>query len=108
SIGGDVPDIFSGTTLLFPATPGKHTMDGIAGSLLTLDGASSPGYSAALTDPVMLPGETNVLPAMGDVLAYTGTGLPSAIDTMDIDGANLGNPLLNPLENQITNPLTQL
>ena len=107
-IGGDIPQLLSGSTVLFPATPGNHTMAGIASKLLVLDGASSPSYRVGLVPPVMLPGETNSRPAQGTALAYTGTGLSNTLDTMDIDGANLGLVPDNLLENQITDPLNQL
>lgn len=109
SIGGDVPDIFSGLTVIFPATPGNHTMDGIADDLLVLNGASSPGYTLVLPDPVLLPGETNVLPAVDDILNYVGTGDPLALATLTIDGSNLAAVgITNPLVDHILNPAIEL
>ncbi len=108
-VGGDVPDVLSGNTVLFPATPGNHTMQGIATSLLSLDGASSPGYTLTLDNPVMLPGETNALPRVGDVVGFSGTGAAGATDTMTIDGTSLAAAgITNPLVDQITDPATQL
>ena len=42
SIGGDVPQLVSGTTVLFPATVGPHTTSGIEGELV-IDGVSETG-----------------------------------------------------------------
>jgi len=110
NVGGDVPEILdSANNVLFPATAGNHTMAGIATSLLTLNGESSPGFILTLVAPVMLPGETNALPPMGDVVSHTGTGGPLAIDTMTINDTNLaGVGIVNPLITPITDPGTQL
>jgi Ca2+-binding RTX toxin-like protein len=108
-IGADVPVIKDGSgTVLFPATVGPHTLGEIGSQLLTIDGAAGKGSAGGLGTPVMLPGETNVLPSVGAVLAYTGTGAGGTNDTMTIAGAQLGVDTGNYLVSIIANPLTQL
>ena len=87
-IGGDIPDVLSGSTIIYPATAGPHVTSGIAGELI-LDGGPLNGTAGGLGTPVMLPGETNVLPPSGAVLAYTGTGAPATTDTMVVPTASL-------------------
>src|SRR5262249_49995640 len=77
-----------GNTELFPATAGPHKLDDVGDRLLKLDGSGGSGSAGGLGAPVMLPGETNVLPSVGDVLSYSGTGAGGATDTMTIDGPN--------------------
>ncbi|HEV3085266.1 MAG TPA: hypothetical protein VGY66_36260, partial [Gemmataceae bacterium] len=110
-IGGDVPEIDGldaqgNKVVLFPATVGPHSLAGIDN--LTLDGAGGAG-NAGLLIPLLLPGETNVLPSEGSVLAYAGTGQPGPSDMMTIDGSNLaGAGITNPLVDHIGNPLVDL
>jgi hypothetical protein len=110
-IGGDVPEIDTvdaqgHNVVLFPATHGPHSLAGIDN--LTINGAGGSG-TAAVLPPVMLPGETNILPATGNVISYTGTGQAGTIDHMVIDGSNLAAVgITNPLVTPITNPLAQL
>jgi Ca2+-binding RTX toxin-like protein/subtilisin-like proprotein convertase family protein len=88
SIAGDVPQIMSGSTQIYPATSGSHELDGIQG-LLHIDGLAGAGSAGGLGIPVMLPGETNGLPSTGGVLGYTGTGTSNSIDTMTVATADL-------------------
>ncbi|HUJ86770.1 MAG TPA: hypothetical protein VLX30_07975 [Burkholderiales bacterium] len=87
-IGGDVPELMSGKTVLYPATTGPHDLSGIQGPLY-IDGGLSAGTAGGLGTPVMLPGETNNAPSDGAVLAYSGTGAAGAIDTVVVDTAAL-------------------
>ena len=70
-IGADVPELRSAAgVLLYPATTGPHTLSGIGSRLLTIEGASGTGTAGGLGDPVLLPGETNALASVGNVLAF--------------------------------------
>ncbi len=84
-LGGDVPELFSGNTVIYGPQAGPHTLGNIAYNKLTMDGGLSEGTTGGLGTPIMLPGETNEFPSMGAVLSYQGQGQGSALDTMSID-----------------------
>jgi Ca2+-binding RTX toxin-like protein len=88
-LGGDVPNVYSGSQVIFPATAGPHTVANIGTNTLLVDGAGGSGSTGGLGTPVMLPGETNALPSVGSVLAYTGTGTALSVDTIRIDSTGL-------------------
>ena len=88
SLAGDTVAVDAGTGPTRPAEVGSHRLNLIQGPL-HIDGAAGEGSAGGLGKPVMLPGETNLLPVDGKVLAYTGTGASLATDTMTVLTADL-------------------
>jgi hypothetical protein len=86
-LGGDAEAVVSSEGTV-PAQVGPHQVNGIQGELI-IDGFGGDGSAGGLGDPVMLPGETNQLLAVGNVLSFEGTGLGLAIDTMTVETADL-------------------
>ena len=87
SIAGDAPQVI-GDSGPRPAEPGTHTANVVHGPLF-IDGGPSSSSAAGIGQPVMLPAETNTTPSTGNVVAYSGTGDPGAIDTMIVETADL-------------------
>jgi len=87
-VAGQVPEIISGQTVIYPGNSGGQSLEGIQGALL-LDGGLSVGTAGGLGNPVMLPGETNTPPSDGNIVSYDGTGAAGLIDHMTINTADL-------------------
>lgn len=81
SLGGDAPTVVAGNAQL-AAQVGSHQVNSIQGQLF-IDGYSGEG-TTALGEPVILPGETNLLASTGDVIAYS-----AANNTMTVAKADL-------------------
>ncbi len=77
-LAADVPELFSGNTVIFGPQAGPHNLGSIAYDKLTIDGGLSEGTTGGLGNPVMLPSETNQLPSIGNVIGYQGLGEGSA------------------------------
>ena len=73
-------------TKTFSSQP--HTLAEIAGPLF-IEGFFLEGANRSLINPLMLPGESNILAADGDVQDFTGTGEAGTIDTMTVLTAEL-------------------
>ena len=100
SIAGDTVEVDAGTEGDRPAVVGSHRLSLIQ-SPLHIDGMGGEGTAGGLGKPVMLPGETSLLPIDGQVQAYTGTGTPLSIDTMTVRTADLEVPKNRELLNDL-------
>lgn len=99
SLGGDTAQVQAGIPTAddffhfdFIEADGKilpqiapHTVDAIQGALM-VDGFGGSGSAGGLTEPVLLPGETNLLASSGTVRAYTNT---NGAETLTVATADL-------------------
>ena len=90
-LGGDAVNVDDGTLSI--SQEGPHTLLGIDGELI-LGGFSGSG-STSLPEPVLLPGESNVLDSVGTVQDFDGTGAGGVEDVMTVLTADLQTYVAN-------------
>ncbi len=87
-------DFVDDNTGIIQPQAGSHTVDNIKGELI-IDGFSGDGSTGGLNEPILLPGETNILDSDGNVVGFTGTGEGETIDTMTVETADLQTVIAN-------------